>query len=100
MCEQGLGNSNRLNSGNLSLKSSEPLSFPAFFLLLTNAGTWQGKKLNLSVKVICTSGPRNGSTQDQILVKVITFHFFGLLTFFEMWQFSHKFDLLTQLRHL
>jgi len=99
VCKRGLGTSNKLNSGNLSFKRV-CLSFPAFFLLLANAEMGQGKELNLSVKVICTSDPRNGSTQDQILVKVITFHFFGLLTFFEMWQFSHKFDLLTQLRHL
>lgn len=86
------------NTGNLSLKGI----FLSFFfpLLLTNARTGQGKELSLSAKVICVKPLLGPELQDRILVKVITFHFFGLLTFFEMWCFSHKFDLLTQLRHL
>lgn len=60
--------------------------FLVFFLplLLTNAETGQGKEPGLSAKVICVEPLLGPELQDQILVKVITFHFLGLLTFFEM----------------
>jgi len=87
------------NTGNMSLdRIFLTFSFP--LLLLTNAGTGQGNKFHLSAKVIYAEPLLGPELQDRILVKVITFHFFGLLTSFEMWCFSHKLDLLTQLRHL
>lgn len=47
-------------------------------------GQVRGKDLAFLLKLFVLSLFVGPELQDQILVKVITFHFLGLLTFFEM----------------